>query len=82
MEINEEEAKRFAKLSEYQTDLTFTSLPYEMKLMDKDSVLKEKRNRWHKALAKDVYVEEAINVLHDLKMTYAIKNKVANSVKN
>ncbi|WP_179004865.1 carboxy terminal-processing peptidase [Winogradskyella forsetii] len=84
MEINEEEAKRFSKLSEYQTDLTFTSLPYEIKLMDKDSVLMEKRNRWHKALAKDVYVEEAINVLHDLKMTYAIKNKVANSdsVKN
>ncbi|WP_178990366.1 carboxy terminal-processing peptidase [Winogradskyella schleiferi] len=84
MEINEEEAKRFSKLSEYQTDLTFSSLPYELKLMDEDSVLMEKRNRWHKALAKDVYVEEAINVLHDLKMTYAIKNKVANSdsVKN
>lgn len=82
MEINEEEAKRFSKLSEYQTNLTFSSLPYEMELMDKDSVLMEKRNRWHKALAKDVYVEEAINVLHDLKMTYAIKNKVANSVKN
>ncbi|WP_178983418.1 carboxy terminal-processing peptidase [Winogradskyella helgolandensis] len=82
MQVNEEEAKRFAKLSEYQTDLTFTSLPYEMKLMDQDSVLMEKRNRWHEALAKDVYVEEAINVLHDLKMTYAIKNKVAESVKN
>ena len=82
MQINEEEAKRFSKLSEYQTDLTFSSLPYELKLMDSDSVLKEKRNRWHKALAKDVYVEEAINVLNDLKMTYTIKNKVANSVKN
>lgn len=82
MEINEEEAKRFSKLSEYQTDLTYNSLPYEIKLMDKDSVLMEKRNRWHKALARDVYVEEAINVLHDLKMTYAIKNKIANSVKN
>ncbi|MBU2927632.1 carboxy terminal-processing peptidase [Winogradskyella psychrotolerans] len=82
MQVNEEEAKRFAKLSEYQTDLTFTSLPYELKLMDQDSVLMDKRNRWHEALAKDVYVEEAINVLHDLKMTYAIKNKVAESVKN
>ena len=82
MEINEEEAKRFTKLSEYQTNLTFSSLPYEVKLMNEDSVLLEKRDRWHKALAKDVYVEEAINVLHDLKMTYEIKNKVANSVKN
>lgn len=82
MELNEEEAKRFSKLSEYQTNLTFNSLPYEMKLMDSDSILKEKRKRWHLALAKDVYIEEALNVLNDLKMTYAIKNKVANSVKN
>ena len=57
-------------------------MPYELKLMDKDSVLMEKRKRWHTALSKDVYVEEAINVLNDLRMTYAIKNKVANSVKN
>ena len=81
MELNEEEAKRFEKLSEYKTDLTFQSLPYEIELMAQDSVLKEKRNRWHQSLAKDVYIEEALNVLNDLKMTYAIKNKVAN-VKN
>ena len=27
----------------------------------KDSVLKEKRDRWHEALSKDIYVEEALN---------------------
>ncbi|WP_339757673.1 carboxy terminal-processing peptidase [uncultured Winogradskyella sp.] len=81
MELNGEEAKRFEKLSEYKTDLTFSSLPYELSLMEKDSILKEKRKRWHQSLAKDVYIEEALNVLNDLKMTYAIKNKVAN-VKN
>ncbi|WP_296382220.1 carboxy terminal-processing peptidase [Winogradskyella sp.] len=81
MELNEEEAKRFEKLSQYNTNLTFNSLQYEVDLMKKDSVLKEKRKRWHVALAKDVYIEEALNVLNDLKMTYAIKNKVAN-VKN
>ncbi len=82
MELNEEEAKRFEKLSDYKTNLTFNSLPYEKKMMDKDSVLKQKRERWHQSLAKDVYIEEALNVLNDLKMTYAIKNKVATSVKN
>ena len=81
MELNEEEAKRFEKLSEYKTDLTFNSLPYEISLMEKDSILKEKRRRWHVSLAKDVYIEEALNVLNDLKMTYAIKNNVA-GVKN
>ncbi|RCW90308.1 carboxy terminal-processing peptidase [Winogradskyella arenosi] len=82
MEINEEEAKRFSKLSEYQTDLTFTSLPYELKLMDNDSVLMEKRNRWHKSLSKDVYVEEAINVLSDIKAVHGLEGSMANSVKN
>lgn len=82
MQVNEEEAKRFSKLSEYKTNLTFNSLPYELKLMDKDTILKEKRNRWHLSLAKDVYVEEAINVLHDLKRSYGIKSTMINSVQD
>ena len=81
LDINQEESKRFDKLSDYTTNLTFQSLPYELKLMDKDSVLMEKRDRWHKTLSKDVYIEEALNVLNDLKMSYDIK-KVATSVKN
>ncbi|MFT5846451.1 MAG: carboxyl-terminal processing protease [Psychroserpens sp.] len=81
LDINQEESKRFDKLSDYKTNLTFQSLPYELKLMDKDSVLMEKRDRWHKTLSKDVYIEEALNVLNDLKMSYDIK-KVATSVKN
>ena len=76
LEANEEEAKRFDKISEYTTNLTFKSLPYENVLVEKDSVLKMKRDRWHESLAKDVYIEEALNVLNDLKMTYGIK-KVA-----
>jgi len=82
LEISEKEAKRFEELSKYQTDLTFESLSQELKLMEQDSVLKEKRERWHTSLSKDVYIEEALNVLNDLKMTYGIKSKVATSVKN
>ncbi len=77
LELNEEEAKRFDKISEYQSNLIFESLPYEKELFKTDTILKEKRDRWHKSLSQDVYVEEAINVLEDLKMSYAIK-KVAN----
>ena len=79
---SESEAKRFEELSKYQTNLTFESLTQELKLMEQDSVLKEKRERWHTSLSKDVYIEEALNVLNDLKMTYGIKSKVATSVKN
>jgi len=82
MEKNEDESRRFEEISKYTTNLTFESLPYEQELMAQDSVLLEKRNRWHKSLSKDVYIEEALNVLNDLKMTYNIKNKVATSVKN
>ena len=70
LELSESEAKRFDALSEYQTNLTFESLPYERPLMDQDSVLKINRKRWHENLSKDIYMEEAINVLSDLKGSY------------
>lgn len=79
---NEEEALRFDKISEYRNNLSFVSLPYEIDLMSKDSVLKQKRDRWHETLAKDVYVEEAVNVLFDLKMAQPIKTKVASAGKD
>ena len=60
--------------------MTFTSLQYEQELFTQDSVLREKRDRWHTNLAKDVYVEEAVNVLRDLKVNN-IKNGKLASVK-
>jgi carboxyl-terminal processing protease len=75
--LNELESKRFDAISDYKTNLTFESLAYEKQLFVSDTTdLKEKRDRWHLSLSKDVYIEEALNVLEDLKMTYAIK-KVA-----
>lgn len=70
----------FKKMKEYDSKLSFESLKYEQELFTQDSVLREKRNRWHKDLAKDVYVEEAINVLQDLKLNN-IKNGKLASVK-
>lgn len=58
----------YFKNSEFDSKLTFESLQYETALFTKDSVLREKRNRWHKNMAKDIYVEEAVNVLKDLNM--------------
>ena len=82
LDINEKEAKRFDVLADYKTDLTFSSLPYETALMQQDSTLKIKRNRWHTSLSKDVYIEEALNVLNDLKMSYSVKTNVAGTIKN
>lgn len=73
----ENEAKKrsesFKTLRDYDSKLAFESLEYETELFTQDSVLREKRDRWHKSLAKDIYVEEAVNVLKDLKMNN-IKN--------
>jgi carboxyl-terminal processing protease len=67
----------FKKLSEYDSRLTFESLKYEEELFTKDADLREKRNDWHKTLAKDVYVEEAVNVLQDLKINNIRHAKLA-----
>lgn len=67
-EANKKRSNYFKKLSDYDSRLTFESLKYEEELFTKDPVLREKRNRWHTDLAKDVYIEEAINVLQDLKL--------------
>ncbi|WP_430906479.1 carboxy terminal-processing peptidase [Maribacter sp. 2-571] len=77
---DKEKLDYFKTLSEYDNKLSFSSLKYEEALFTKDSVLREKRNRWHQNLAKDVYVEEAVNVLQDLKINN-IKNGKLASVK-
>ena len=60
------ESKKYRAINAYKNDLLFHSLPYETALMEKDSVFKEKRERWHETLSKDIYVEEALNILGDL----------------
>lgn len=66
METNEEQLKRFEGISDYTSRLEYKSLPYEEALFEQDTILAEKRDRWHESLARDVYVEEAIHVLEDL----------------
>lgn len=63
----EKKSEKFKKINDYNSSLEYVSLPYELKQIEKDSVLGEKRDRWHKNLKKDVYVEEAIFVLEDLR---------------
>ncbi|AYN69142.1 tail-specific protease [Euzebyella marina] len=67
----------FKVINDYDSKLTFESLKYEEALFTKDSVLREKRDRWHKSLAKDVYVEEAVNVLQDLRVNNIKHGKLA-----
>ena len=58
--------KRYKPIVDYKNSFKFNSLPYEVSQMKNDLVLKEKRERWHESLSKDIYIEEAIHILNDL----------------
>ncbi|MGB3591254.1 MAG: carboxy terminal-processing peptidase [Nonlabens sp.] len=68
------ETERFEQMSDYKNDLKFKLLENDLAAIEKDSVLKDKRDRWMKGLNKDVYMAEAVNILKDLKLK-DIKNK-------
>jgi len=57
--------KEFDKLKEYKNSFTFSSLPYELEQIKTDTLLGKKRKRWHENLSKDIYTEEAVNILED-----------------
>ena len=60
--------KAFEDLRKFNNNLSFISPTYELPLFEKDSVLREKRERWHKNLSKDAYINEGINILSQLKI--------------
>ncbi len=81
----EAQTKKFKAIEKFKNNLVFTSLPYELELMAKDELLKEKRDRWHAELVKDVYMTETLNVLNDLTSkdinTTIVKGQKAKKVK-
>ncbi|WP_026728473.1 carboxy terminal-processing peptidase [Flavobacterium denitrificans] len=77
----ENEGKKYKPIADYKNNLVFKSLPYEELEMKSDATLKEKRDAWHQALSKDVYVEEALNVLDDLQTKSYVKNTVSPKMK-
>jgi len=67
MADNEAKAEKFDSITEYKNDLVFKSLPSESVSFENDEAFKDKRNNWYKNLQKDIYTEEAIQVLKDLR---------------
>ena len=71
--------KKFKSIADYSNTFEFKSLPDEAVQMQTDATLKEKRQRWHESLSKDIYIEEAIHVLDDLQ--HGSNKGVTNQVK-
>lgn len=73
----DEQTDKFKKLNEFESILSFEALPGDLPLIQKDEVSKEKRVRWEETLGKDIYVDEAINILTDLAKFKGTKTPIA-----
>jgi carboxyl-terminal processing protease len=72
----EVKSKEYKVLSDYTNNLVFKPITFDQELMKTDVSFKEKRERWFENLGKDIYVEEALNVLDDLQSNPVIKGQV------
>lgn len=61
-------SKAFSSVFEYTSNFSFLSPKHELALMQENEDLASKRKAWHKNLAKDMYISEALNVLSELKL--------------
>ncbi|MDO9273996.1 MAG: carboxy terminal-processing peptidase [Lutibacter sp.] len=68
LESHKNESLKYEEIGKYTSNLTYTSPFYEKPLLEADKDLAEKREAWHTNLKKDIYVEEALNVLSELKI--------------
>ncbi|WP_456420900.1 carboxy terminal-processing peptidase [Lutibacter sp.] len=68
LEYHKNQSLKYKAIGDYTTNLTYTSPQYEKTLLQNDSDLAEKREAWHKNLKNDIYIEEALNVLSELKI--------------
>ena len=67
MDSADAKIKKFKAIADYNNKLEFKSLPNEVALFEKDTLLKQKRERWHEDLQKDVYVDETLNIITEMK---------------
>ncbi len=67
-EERQNEGKKFKDIFKFKSNLKFVAPKYELSLFKQDTTLKDKRVAWHKSLKKDIYLNEALNVLSELKM--------------
>ncbi|MDR0223863.1 MAG: carboxy terminal-processing peptidase [Myroides odoratus] len=71
----DEKVKKFKSISKYNNHLKFSSLPSEIERVKTDTLLEQKRDRWHESLGSDVYVEEGVKILKDIQqLTKAPRN--------
>ena len=75
------ESEKFKKLNEFNNTLSFYPTQIDFDKISNDSILIKKRDRWEEILTKDIYIDEAVNILNDLSKVAVNYKKVAQTVK-
>ena len=65
---HEKSGEKFKSVFKFKSDLKFVSPKSELPLIKSAVISKDKRMAWHTHVAKDIYINEALNVLSQLKM--------------
>ena len=79
-EVEDSESEKFKKLNEFSNSLFFYPTKIDLEEISSDSILIKKRERWEETLSKDIYLEEAVNILNDLSKIVVNYKKVAKAI--
>lgn len=63
----EEKIKKYEVLDKYKNNLKIALNSRDLEIAKNDTIFKARRENWIKGLGKDLYLEESINVLRDLR---------------
>ncbi len=66
MKQRKAEIKKFEKLDKFNNGLVFSIYPQEVQREKTDEVFKKKTDNWKKLLSKDVYLQEAVNIISEM----------------
>jgi len=65
-----EESKKYKEVLKFDAINDFTFPVYEQEMIKSDTILKDRRESWHKTLNKDIYVNKAIDALSKLELPF------------
>ncbi len=66
MKQRKDEIRKFEKLDKFNNGLVFSIYPQEVQREKTDEVFRKKTENWKKTLSKDVYLEEAVNIISEM----------------
>ncbi len=66
MKQRKDQIKKFEALNKFKNGLKFNIYPDEIQREKKDEAFKKKTENWTKNLSRDLYLQEAVNIVSDM----------------